>query len=144
MRRALTLLVLLVLAGCGGGTGPGTGGGAGPAPDGYAVVVSRDGQELARLDLAALQALPQSAVETPGTGGEGVQEGPSVAAVLAEAGVTGPLDVTVTGDEGTVAFTAAELAGAVLDVTNRGTTKLAGADLPRDRWIRSVTALEVP
>ena len=66
---------------------------------------------MARPDLAALQGLPQTSVPTPGTGGDGVQEGPAVAAVLAEAGADGPVDVTVTGDEGTVAFTAAELAG---------------------------------
>lgn len=144
MRHTFGLLLVLLVAGCGGATGPGSGGGAGPAPAGYAVVVSRGGQELARLDLAALLALPQTSVETPGTGGDGAQEGPAVAAVLAEAGVDGPVDVTVTGDEGTVAYTAAELAGAVLDVTNRGTTKLAGADLPQDRWLRNVTSLAVP
>lgn len=141
MRRSavLVMVVLGLLVGCSGG-----GSGAGPAPDGYAVVVTRNGQELARLDLAALQALPQTSVETPGTGGGGVQEGPTVAAALDAAGVAEPVDATITGDEGTVAFTAAELDGAVLDFTNRDTVKLAGSGLPRERWIRNVTAIGVP
>ncbi len=113
------------------------------APASYALTVTRGGQQLARFDLAALQALPQTRITTPGTGNGGEQDGPSVAAVLEKAGATTFTGVAVTGDEGTRTFTAAEVVGAVLDVTNRGTTKFASAALGQDRWVRNVTEVEV-
>lgn len=124
------LAVLAVLTGC-------SGGGA------YTLAVTRGGTTLATFDLAALQGMPQVHVSTPGTGNDGSQDGPAVRTVLDRAGAGAAASVAVTGDEGTRTFTAAELATAVLDVTNRGTTKLAGADLPRERWVRNVTTLAV-
>lgn len=131
MRRWLVApWVALLVAGCG-------------VPADYALTVTRGGQQLARFDLAALQALPQSRITTPGTGSGGEQDGPSVAAVLEKAGAAPFSSVAVTGDGGTRTFTAAELAGAVLDVTNRGTTKFASAGVGQDRWVRNVTDLRV-
>jgi len=109
----------------------------------YTLSVTRGTTTLATFDLAALQALPQVHVSTPGTGNDGVQDGPAIRAVLDRAGAGAVTSVAVTGDEGTLTFPAADLATAVLDVTNRGTTKLAGADLPRERWVRNVTRLVV-
>ena len=33
--------------------------------------------------------------------------------------------------------------GYVLDITRRGTAKLAGQDLPRERWVRDVTEIRI-
>ncbi len=120
----------LLVAGCG-------------APADYTLTVTRGGQQLARFDLAALQALPQTRITTPGTGNSGEQDGPAVGAVLQKAGAATFTSVAVTGDEGTRTFTAAEVAGAVLDVTNRGTTKFAATGVGQDRWVRTVTELAV-
>ena len=122
------LCAALLVAGCG-------------APADYAVTVTRGGRQLVRLDLAALQALPQSHITTPGTGNGGRQDGPSIAAVLEKAGAATFTSVAVTGDEGTRTFTAVEVAGAVLDVTNRGTTKFASTAVGPDRWVHNVTDL---
>ena len=124
------LCAALLVAGCG-------------APGDYAVTVTRGGRQLARLDLAALRALPQSDIATPGTGDGGRQDGPSVAAVLDKAGAGTFTRIVVTGDEGARTFTAAEVAGAVLDLTNRGTTKFASAGVGQDRWVHTVTDLDV-
>jgi hypothetical protein len=34
-------------------------------------------------------------------------------------------------------------AGYVLDITRRGTAKLTGPDLPRERWVRDVTEIRI-
>ncbi|OJY47282.1 hypothetical protein [Pseudonocardia sp. 73-21] len=120
----------LVLVGCG-------------APGGYTLTVARGGQQLAAFDLAALQALPQTRITTPGTGNGGEQDEPGVVAVLEKAGAATFTGVAVTGDEGTRTFTAAEVAGAVLDITNRGTTKFASAGVGQDRWVHNVTTIDV-
>jgi hypothetical protein len=158
MRRSCGVVVGLLLAtalvacgssgggtgsGSGSGSGSGTGGGGGASSSGSVVV--RDGAlELARFDLAALQALPQVDVKTPQSAGDQVQTGPTVRSVLDKAGVAAVTQLRVEGRDPAQTLSGADLDGRpILDVTNRGTVKLAGPDLTTDRWVRDVTALVV-
>jgi hypothetical protein len=151
MRRSggvvVGLLLATALVACGsngGGTGSGTGTGSGGGASSSGSVVVRDGaRELARFDLAALQALPQVDVKTPQSAGDQVQTGPTVRSVLDKAGVAAVTQLRVEGRDPAQTLSGADLDGPILDVTNRGTVKLAGADLTTDRWVRDVTALVV-
>ncbi|MFC5993453.1 hypothetical protein ACFQE5_04390 [Pseudonocardia hispaniensis] len=129
--------------GASGAPGAGTEGGA-ATPVAEGLVVRRGDHELLRLDVDGLRALPQVEAATAGTG-KGSQRGPTVRAVLDRAGVGAVTTVTVEGRDPTQTLTAADLTDRlVLDLTARGTVKLAGPDLPRERWVRDVTALVVP
>ncbi|WP_433290006.1 hypothetical protein ACQPZQ_41785 [Pseudonocardia sp. CA-142604] len=144
MRRSYTAVVGLVLAAalvaCGSA---GTGGGAGGDESSNGAVVIRDGdRELARFDLAALQTLQQVDVDTPQSAGDQVQTGPTIRSVLDKAGVADVSVLRVEGRDPAQTLSATDLAARpILAVTNRGTVKLAGADLPTNRWVRDVTAL---
>lgn len=78
------------------------------------------------------------------------EEGPTLTDVLELAGITEFDEVTVVGlTKGRIA--SAELAlsrneiddEVILDITNRGTTKLAGRDIPSNDWIIDVSELRV-
>jgi hypothetical protein len=153
MRRSGGVVIGLLLAavlvacgpsGAGTGSGIGTGSGGGGASSSGSVVVRDGARELARFDLAALQALPQVDVKTPQSAGDQVQTGPTVRSVLDKAGVAAVTQLRVEGRDPAQTLSGADLdGGPILDVTNRGTVKLAGADLTTDRWVRDVTALVV-
>jgi hypothetical protein len=153
MRRSGGVVIGLLLAavlvacgpsGAGTGSGSGTGSGGGGASSSGSVVVRDGARELARFDLAALQALPQVDVKTPQSAGDQVQTGPTVRSVLDKAGVAAVTQLRVEGRDPAQTLSGADLDGRpILDVTNRGTVKLAGADLTTDRWVRDVTALVV-
>jgi hypothetical protein len=152
MRRSGGVVIGLLLAavlvacgpsGAGTGSGSGTGSGGGGASSSGSVVVRDGARELARFDLAALQALPQVDVKTPQSAGDQVQTGPTVRSVLDKAGVAAVTQLRVEGRDPAQTLSGADLDGPILDVTNRGTVKLAGADLTTDRWVRDVTALVV-
>jgi hypothetical protein len=134
------LLAAALLAACSGSGAP-----SGPTGQGrgYAVVV-RDGQGAShRFDLAALRALPQTDVATPQSGGKQTQSGPRVRTVLARAGVGQFGHLKVVGLDASATFSSAEIDDqVVLDFDNRGTVKLAGANLPQARWVRDVTELD--
>ncbi len=79
------------------------------------------------------------------------QRGPLLIDVLAASGADDWQSARVLGyGEGrafqtALTLTAAEVGGGwILDVTNRGTLKLAADDLPRDRWVRDVGEIRVP
>jgi hypothetical protein len=126
-----------LLLGCSGAIGQ-----SGQA-GGHAVLVRDGGRALARFDLAALRALPQTDIATPQSQGRRVQHGPRVRTVLAQAGVLQFTSLRVVGVGGTGTFSAAEIDDqVVLDFEQRGTVKLAGANLPQARWVRDVTELD--
>lgn len=122
----------------------GTGGCATDSDGGYHLVIRQDGRVLDEFDLARLGELPQSEITTPQSHGNPVQRGPSVRAVLAAAGATEISSVRVEGSDPAQTLTGAELTDrVVLSFTRRDTVKLAGTDLPRDRWVRDVSAVVV-
>jgi hypothetical protein len=133
-----------LLFGCGGG---GHAGASGPAATsgqaGYAVVVRDGSRTVGRFDLAALRALPQADISTLKSQGKQTQHGPRVRTVLTRAGVQRFGRLKVAGLDATGTFSSAEIDDqVVLDFDNRGTVKLAGANLPVDRWVRDVTELD--
>jgi hypothetical protein len=135
----LAAFAVVLLAGCaGGGASPSSGQGGG-----YAVVVRSGGRTAGRFDVPALKALPQTDVATPQSQGKQVQHGPLVRTVLARAGVQQFSRLRVVGPDGSETFTAVEIdQQVVLDFDNRGTVKLAGANLPQARWVHDVTELD--
>jgi hypothetical protein len=144
--RAVAVLVVAtaLLLGCGGGSRAGASPAAAASGQGsYAVVVRDGGRTVGRFDLAALRAMPQADISTPKSQGKQTQHGPRVRTVLARAGVQRFGRLKVAGPGGTGAFSSAEIDDqVVLDFDNRGTVKLAGANLTVDRWVRDVTELD--
>ena len=108
------------------------------------LVVQQNGQQLARLNLAQLQHLPQVDVATPQSRGAKVQRGPTVRAILSAAGAGRVESVRVEGRDPPQTLTATELTeNLILALTKRNTLKLTGTDLGTERWVRDVTALVV-
>jgi hypothetical protein len=111
---------------------------------GYQIVVTRDGRELAGFDLEELRALPQSKVVVDGK----TESGPALGDVLKAAGVSNFTSVTVRGmglrDSGTITLLRAEVGPDVLlDFAQRGTMKVVSPDLAWEARVRDVTGIEV-
>jgi hypothetical protein len=108
------------------------------------LVVQQNGQQIARLNLAQLQHLPQVDIATPQSHGATVQRGPTVRAILTAAGAARVESVRVEGRDPPQTLTATELTEKlILALTKRNTLKLTGTDLGTERWVRDVTTLVV-
>ncbi len=148
---ALTLVVVAA-AGCGkapaaadsakAGSGAGAGTGSGSSTTGtYSITVQSNGKTLKTLTLNDIKALPAVKVVAD----DKTQEGPKLSDVLKAAGVQKYTEVTVTGAWKETYTLKADQADdtVVLDLSNRGTCKLAGPKIPKDSWVRDVTTIEV-
>lgn len=114
------------------------------ASGGYHVLVTREGRSLASFDLAALKAIGSKTVTLQGR----VEEGPALLDVLKRAGVRDFTAVTVLGagtrDSGQLELPASDVGpDTVLAVAKRGTVKIAGPAIPRDKRVRDVTEIQV-
>jgi hypothetical protein len=110
----------------------------------YAIRVLKDGELLRSYDLAALRALPQARVVIDGK----AQTGPSLTALLADAGAGAYKTVDVRGaglrDKGSLSLTAAQARHKVqIDFSDRGTVKVCGPALYHAEWVRDVVSIDV-
>jgi hypothetical protein len=117
---------------------------ASASPSSYRVRITRDGRELASFDLAALQAIGVRSVVVQG----GSEQGPALLDVLRKAGADSFSAVTVIGagthDKGRLDLAAADIGpDTVLDVAKRGTVKIAGPRIPRDKRVRDIKEIQV-
>jgi hypothetical protein len=115
-----------------------------PAAGAYRVRVTQDGRELASFDVASLKAIGMKKVVVQG----GAEEGPAVLSVLSRAGVSDFTSITVIGmavrDGGRLELKKAEIGpDTVLDIAKRGTVKIAGPDIAKDKRVRDVTEIQV-
>ncbi len=119
-----------------------------PAPPGspgeYRVSVTRNGRELASYNLGQLRALGVKKVVVQG----GAEEGPPLLQVLARAGVSDFDSLIIVGmgqrDSGRLVLGSAEVGpDTVLDIAKRGTVKVAGPSIPRDKRVRDITEIQV-
>ena len=142
---AAVVVIVVVLAAWGmqsryaGGTG--SSGDAAAAR--YTISVQKDGATLKQYDLSALRALPQSKVVIGGK----VQSGPSLAALLEDAGAARYDSVVVRGagirDRGSLTLSAGQVSQKVqLDFSDRGTVKVCGPDLYHAEWVRDVITID--
>jgi hypothetical protein len=110
----------------------------------YSVAVTRNGALLRRFTLAELHALPASRVTIDGK----VQDGPTLLAVLAAAGVRGHPAVTVLGaglrDSGKLVLPVSRVNGrVVVDFADRGTVKVCSPQIAWGHWVRDVKEIRV-
>jgi hypothetical protein len=117
---------------------------ASTATDAYQVKVTRAGRVLAAFDIAGLEAIGMKSVVVQG----GSEEGPALRDVLQRAGAGDFSAVTVLGagsrDAGRLELKAAQVtADTVLDIAKRGTVKIAGPMIPRDKRVRDITEIQV-
>ena len=145
MRRAAALLAVgaLLVAACGDDGGGTDGEGAG-----VVLTVFVADEAVAEWTLEELQAEVDFITLTI-DGDE--QSGPRVLDVLAASGVTDWEIAEVLGKGESRSFDigievrADDVGeGWVFDVTNRGTLKLAAADLPREQWVRDAGEIRIP
>ena len=146
----MLVVALVLLAGVAAGwyfeyrATPATGSSAGSSASAYHIRVTRDGRELASFDLAALRALGMKSVVVQG----GSEEGPALLDVLRKAGVGDFSAVTILGaathDKGHLDLAAADIGpDTVLNVAKRGTVKIAGPRIPRDKRVRDIKEIQV-
>jgi hypothetical protein len=114
------------------------------AASAYHVRITRGGRELASFDLAALKAIGMRTVVVQG----GSEQGPALLDVLHTAGVAGFSALTIIGaathDKGHLDIAAADIGpDTVLAVAKRGTVKIAGPKIPRDKRVRDIKEIQV-
>ena len=149
LRKAVvTLIVLAVLtAGCGDDAGNGAGDGAGGAEEIVLTVYVAD-EAVAEWTLEDIES-EFAAVTIVIDGDE--QSGPLLSDVLAAAGVDEWTRAEVFGKgEGRSFDVAIEIFADevdetwVLDITKRGTLKLASPELPKEQWVRDTGEIRIP
>jgi len=123
----------------GGGESPQVG-----SPPPYSVSVKQGGEVLKSYDLAALDSLPKVTTEMS----DKEQTGPTLAALLKDAGVSSYEKVEVGGagirDQGRLSLTRPEIGRRVqLDFSERGTVKVCAPWLGREEWVRDVLTIVV-
>lgn len=136
---ALLFLVSALVTGCSNG-----GEESGADEQDYRIKIFSGGNLTTSLNLTQLQSLPNVSLSAFGKS----EEGPTLLLVLELAGVKEFTKVTVVGmvrgrlASGELTLNRDEITGdVILDFTNRGTTKLAGAQIPEDDWIIDVTEI---
>ena len=112
--------------------------------DDYKVTVVRDGSAVATYSLTDIAKMPARTVVMQ----DQEQEGPPLLDVLERAGIRGFDEVKVVGmgarDDGVIVLSADEIdRDVLLDIAERGTTKLCGPDIAFDDRVRDVERIEV-
>lgn len=107
----------------------------------YKISVTKAGAVLKDLTVDEIEALPKVDLTADGK----TQNGPRLMEVLKAAGVSDFASVTVTGAwKETLTLSKEEVTDEViLDFANRGTCKLTGSKIPKDKWVRDVMTVEV-
>jgi hypothetical protein len=146
------LVIVLVLAGCGEKEKATPTPAPAPTPSPttarveFVIDVFQSSNKIASLSSSDLQSLPQKSVETTA----GVQEGPTLGAVLEQAGVPEFSKVAIFGL--TKERTNAEILTlsrekvneqVVLDLAGQSKAKLASPDIPYEKWVYDVNRLTV-
>jgi len=108
------------------------------------VRVTKHGRQLAAYDLQELKAFGMRKVVVQG----GAEEGPALLDVLTHAGVSDFGSLTILGpgqrDSGRLELKASDVGpDTVLDVAKRGTVKIAGPSIPRNKRVRDITEIQV-
>lgn len=89
---------------------------------------------------ADLKELPLAQISVEGK----IEEGPRLQDVLQLAGIKDFQRVTLTGREGNVTLAKEDVTPEVLlDLTNRGTVKLASPQVPKKDWVKDITLIKV-
>ena len=147
------LVVGLAVSGCNSqatttdvGPGPGTGTATRTSTESGSIKVSRNGQIIQVLSPAELDAMPKTSMRADNKD----YSGPSIASILANAGIPGFTSVTVVGyAKGRLATAELKLARAqvndnlILRKTNQGTFSLASPDVNPNDWVIDVNELRV-
>lgn len=141
---AVCILAAVMIAGCSSRSTDVSTAAASQTAAGYKVVFFLNGQQVASLGLEQLQTLPKVSLALA----DRSEEGPTLLSVLELAGIKEFSKLTVVGMvRGRVATAELELQRSqvtedlILDFTNRGTTKLAGAQLSEDKWVIDVAEI---
>ncbi len=151
MSRALRVIVLSAAIALAGGCTTDAGGGPADLDPPAADVVLRvivAGEVAADWTLDDLrESVPFATVDVDGDS----QNGPRLLEVMAASGVEGWQTAEVIGmGEGRTFEVGLDISpaevddGWILDVTNRGTLKLAAEGLPRSQWVRDVGEIRIP
>ena len=149
MRRLTSLLAVMVVfvAGCGDGSDDGAVEGTGGAEEAVLTVFVA-GEAVAQWTLPEIE----SAFEQATIVGDGVEQtGPLLVDVLAASGIGEWSRAEVLGKgEGRSFDVAVEVSADevdetwVLDITKRGTLKLASPELPKEQWVRDAGEIRIP
>jgi hypothetical protein len=139
-------LLLIALCGCSGAADTSNNTTTPAADAGYQIKITLKDGQITYLGLPELQTLPTVQMEAYGKS----EEGPTFLSALELAGVSDFSKVTISGmlrgrvATGEITLSRAEVTeDVILDFSNRGTTKLAGPEIPEDNWIIDVAEISI-
>lgn len=136
MKKILTLFIVcnIFILACGSSAPE-----AEPASDTLLKIIRADGSTF-DVTVDAIKTLSVAQVTAEGR----VEEGPLLKDVLALAGVTEFTEVTLTGSASPVTLTFEQVdENTILDLTNRGTLKLASTYVPKENWTKDISQITV-
>jgi hypothetical protein len=115
-------------------------------PSGYFIAVQYKDKQPVYITLDDLKQLPQVTVTSAGN----AQNGPTLLSVLQKAGIIDFSELSAYGlSRGRIAAAQITLTreqideSVVLDLNNRGKSKLSGVNIPQDNWIIDLEKLEI-
>lgn len=125
----------------GSGTGTGTGGLKDKTVEGYTVKVIYDGKELKAYTIEDIKKMTMTSLDVAGS----TEAGPSVDYILRDNNINDYSKITFTGvlkDASTL--TKEQVSeGAVLDITNHDTVKLAAKAVAKSTWAKDIVTIEI-
>lgn len=142
-RLALLLGIVCILVTLGTAcnkSGSGTASAHSPArADAVFEVTTPDGRSVP-FSTNELRELPLTSIVVEGK----AEEGPALVEVLRKAGVDEFNQVTLAGNGASLTLTREQVTSEViLDLTNRGTVKLAAPNVPKNDWVKDITRIKV-
>lgn len=111
-----------------------------PARENVLFEVTAPGGRSVTFTASELRELPLTSIMVEGK----AEEGPALIEVLRKAGVGEFKQVTLMGDGAPLTLTREQVTSEViLDLTNRGTVKLAAPNVPKNDWVKDITRIRV-
>jgi len=103
----------------------------------YNLVVVQNQQPIKAYTIKMIQKMPSKSFILDGK----VESGPTLAVLLEDAGIKEFSEIFVKNDAGEY-FQTKNPEKYILDITNRGTVKLASEELSKDQWLKDITEIE--
>jgi hypothetical protein len=104
----------------------------------YGLMVVQNQQPIKTFTIEMIQKLPAKSFIMDGK----LESGPTVASLLENAGIKDFVEISIKNGSGE-SFQTKTPEKFILDITNRGTVKLASEELSKEKWLKDVTEIEI-
>jgi hypothetical protein len=104
----------------------------------YEVKITKNQQLIKSYTMQDIQKMPTKSFMEDGK----IESGPTLSYLLIDAGITEYSNITIKNEVGKKYKTKTP-EGYILDITNRGSVKLASENLPKEQWLKDITEIAI-